>query len=79
MKVHEQIFEPGIANDGEAERPRGHGWASGRQFLLRPVGAQMMYFRLGRSEKREESVPFQTAAFVLDEVFFVISEVKIPC
>jgi hypothetical protein len=50
-------------------------WATGRQYLLHPVGGLMTYYRRGKREKRQPEVPFQDAALVLEPVSLTVSEV----
>lgn len=69
-----QVFEEGITKDGTADAPLSK-WASGRQYLLHPVGGLMTYNRRGKREKRKPDIPFQEATLVLEPVSLTISEV----
>lgn len=64
----------GILTDGSPEKPLSK-WATGRQYLLHPVGGLMTYNRRGKREKRKPEVPFQEATLVLEPVSLTVSEV----
>jgi hypothetical protein len=50
-------------------------WATGRQYLLHPVGGLLTHFRRGKREKRSTHVPFQEASLLLEAVTVTVSEV----
>ena len=64
----------GILYDGSPEKPLSK-WATGRQYLLHPVGGLMTYNRRSKTEKRKPDVPFQEATLVLEPVSLTVSEV----
>jgi hypothetical protein len=65
----------GILCDGSPDKPLSK-WATGRQYLLHPVGGLMTYYR--KREKRKPEVPFQEATLVLEPVSLTVSEVFVP-
>lgn len=67
----------GIVKDPSPEEPLSK-WATGRQYLLHPVGGLMTYNRRGKREKRNPDVPFQEATLVLEPVSLTVSEVSDP-
>ncbi|KAG0568137.1 hypothetical protein KC19_7G189300 [Ceratodon purpureus] len=71
----EEVFMEGILRDGSPDKPLSK-WATGRQYLLHPVGGLMTYNRRGKREKREPEVPFQDATLVLEPVSLTVSEAQ---
>jgi vacuolar protein sorting-associated protein 13A/C len=69
-----EIFEEGIAQDAFKNMVPSK-WATGRQYLLHPVGGLLTHFRRGKREKRSTHVPFQEASLLLEAVTVTVSEV----
>lgn len=67
----------GIKTDASPDKALSK-WATGRQYLLHPVGGLMTYYRRGKREKRKPEVPFQEATLVLEPVSLTVSEVFFP-
>lgn len=77
-ELFQQVFMEGIVKDPSPEEPLSK-WATGRQYLLHPVGGLMTYNRRGKREKRNPDVPFQEATLVLEPVSLTVSEVLKSC
>jgi vacuolar protein sorting-associated protein 13A/C len=70
-----EIFEEGIAQDARTNMVPSK-WATGRQYLLHPVGGLLTHFRRGKREKRSTHVPFQEASLLLEAVTVTVSEAQ---
>jgi hypothetical protein len=71
-----QIFEAGI-QETENERNSVSKWALGRQYLLYPINGTLKYYRFGKQDKRDPSVPSQKMSFTLNDVSLTVSEVMV--
>ncbi|KAG0559465.1 hypothetical protein KC19_10G107200 [Ceratodon purpureus] len=71
----EEVFMEGIKTDPSPDKSLSK-WATGRQYLLHPVGGLMTYNRRGKREKRKPEVPFQEATLVLEPVSLTVSEAQ---
>lgn len=70
----EQVFEAGINQKSLHDSPL-IGSMNEPVYLLRPINGVLNYYRRGKREKREHSMPLQNLSLVLDEVSLTVSEV----
>lgn len=70
-----KIFEAGI-QETENERNSVTKWALGRQYLLYPINGTLKYYRFGKQDKRDASVPSQKMSLTLNDVSVTVSEAQ---
>lgn len=70
-----KIFEAGI-QESENERHSVSKWALGRQYLLYPINGTLKYYRFGKQDKRDPSVPSHKLSLTLNDVSVTVSEAQ---
>lgn len=68
-----EVFEAGINQKSLHDSPL-IGSMNEPVYLLRPINGVLNYYRRGKREKREHSMPLQNLSLVLDEVSLTVSE-----
>eukprot|EP00250_Pteridium_aquilinum_P021886 c25256_g1_i1 orf=924-13886(-) len=68
-----EVFEAGINQKPLEDSPLIRS-KDEPEYLLRPINGVLNYYRRGKREKRDHSMPLQNVSLVLDEVSLTISE-----
>ncbi|XP_059076567.1 uncharacterized protein LOC131042467 isoform X2 [Cryptomeria japonica] len=71
-----EMFEAGIQESKNENGQYLSQWAVGRQYLLCPVNGTLQYYRFGKQEKRDPSVPSQKMSLILNDVSLTVSEAQ---